>query len=61
MFSIIRHKGVMWDEVIMELREFIRQYIMNGNQIVIEEEQPKAPLPKLDIMSMKIVSILENL
>lgn len=58
--SIIRHKGVMWDEVIMELREFIRQYIMNGNQIVIEEEQPKAPLPKLDIMSMKIVSILEK-
>ncbi|MDO4880386.1 MAG: NifU N-terminal domain-containing protein [Capnocytophaga sp.] len=57
--SIMRQKRIMWDEIIMELREFIRQYVMNGNPIVIEQELPKPPLPK-DIMSMKIVSILDK-
>lgn len=53
-----------WEEVMMETREFLRQYLMEGKTVVkvavSEEDRPKG-LPRLgDIYSKKIVALLDQ-
>ena len=62
--SIIRQPRVLWEDIMMELREFLRLYLMEGKQVVkvsvTEQDRPKG-LPSLgDVYSRKIVAILDQ-
>lgn len=59
--SVMRKKQAQWEEHLMAMRTFITEYIANGGEI-LSADAPKntAELPKMDIMSMKIMSILEK-
>lgn len=35
--SLTRTPDIQWDDIVLELREFIRDYLMNGNPVVLEE------------------------
>ena len=57
-------RSTPWEEVMMETREFLRQYLMEGKTVVkvavSEEDRPKG-LPRLgDIYSKKIVALLDQ-
>ena len=57
-------RSTPWEEVMMETREFLRQYLMEGKTVVkvavSEEDRPKG-LPRLgDIYSKKIVVLLDQ-
>ena len=57
-------RSTPWEEVMMETREFLRQYLMEGKTVVkvavSEEDRPKG-LPRLgDIYSKKIVALLDR-
>lgn len=62
--SIIRQPRVLWEDIMMELREFLRLYLMEGKPVVkvsvTEQDRPKG-LPSLgDVYSRKIVAILDQ-
>ena len=62
--SITRQPRVLWEEIIMELREFIRTYLMDNKSVIEgvtqEKEVQKKGLPTLDIHSRKIIAILDQ-
>ena len=62
--SIIRQPKILWEDIMMELREFLRLYLMEGKQVVkvsvTEQDRPKG-LPSLnDVYSRKIIAILDQ-
>ena len=62
--SIIRQPKVLWEDIMMELREFLRLYLMEGKQVVkvsvTEQDRPKG-LPSInDVYSRKIIAILDQ-
>lgn len=67
--SITKYEINSWDEITLELRTFIKQYIENGGIVLdetliaakIEQEQIQSQeYEHLDITSQKIISILEE-
>lgn len=67
--SVTKYDLVEWQEVSLELREFIRKYIEDGKEIlkneILSEEKKKGeksvlPSPPLDDYSKQIVSILNE-
>ena len=65
--SINKDEAISWDEVVMEIREFIRAYIESGKTIVSSNEQPQnafatsaTPVEELDETSQEIVRIIED-
>ena len=67
--SISKYDVAVWDEITMELREFIRNYIEKGNPIIelssddiIENSEniKQEKFDKLDDISKEIVNILEE-
>ncbi|EGD34832.1 NifU family protein [Capnocytophaga sp. oral taxon 338] len=62
--SVIRQPKILWEEVMMELREFIRQYLMAGKpvvRVIVEDGDRPKGLPTLnDIYSRKIIAILDQ-
>tara|TARA_B100000575_G_scaffold284793_1_gene279296 strand:- start:4403 stop:5290 length:888 start_codon:yes stop_codon:yes gene_type:complete len=64
--SVTQHNGLNWDENVMDVREFIRSYINDGN-VLINEELIKNKLNKttpnyenVDDTSKQIISIIEQ-
>lgn len=62
--SIIRQPKILWEDIMMELREFLRLYLMEGKQVVkvsvTEQDKPKG-LPSInDVYSRKIIAILDQ-
>lgn len=62
--SIIRQPKILWEDIMMELREFLRLYLMEGKQVVkvsvTDQDRPKG-LPSLnDVYSRKIIAILDQ-
>ena len=67
--SVTKYEVADWNEVTMELREMIREYLVEGNQVLKDGVQPKQPEgatgssaggPDLDPTSREIISILEE-
>ena len=67
--SITKYELATWEEITMELREFIRSHIEDGKQIVEldsidiitnSEEQKNKEFEKLDETSQEIINILEE-
>lgn len=67
--SITKYDVADWNEITMELREFIRQYIESGKDIVLEnapktikktENQVEKTYENLDDISKEIINILEE-
>ena len=67
--SITKYDIAVWDEITMELREFIRSYIEDSKPIVEldsndiikhSEEQKTKEFDKLDDISKEIINILEE-
>lgn len=67
--SVSKYDSYDWNEISMELRSFIKQYIENGGPVVDEtllELQPKVEKQKiehfdqLDVTSQQIINILEE-
>lgn len=67
--SITKHDDANWNEITMELREFIRSYIENGKEIVHanapeitknNEASKEEEFEALDDISKEIVTILEE-
>ena len=67
--SITKDDSISWDEITMELRTFIKQFIENGGtvidetQIVKSEKQEKQQIKNfdnLDTTSQQIINILEE-
>ena len=67
--SVTKYDVKEWDEITIELRTFIKEYIENGN-VVIEEnlitktethqKQQEEYFDKLDVTSQQIINILEE-
>lgn len=67
--TITRYEIATWDEITLELRTFIKQFIENGGTVVDEslivenpnqEKQQIANFDKLDTTSQQIINILEE-
>jgi Fe-S cluster biogenesis protein NfuA len=67
--SITKYDAASWDEITMELRELIRNFIADGNEVVSIEEvavksiatsNPNTENETLDDTSQKIIDILEE-
>ena len=63
--SITKYEVAEWEEITMELREFIRNHIAEGKAIVTETQKTKsetvaAPLIERTEIEAKIISILEE-
>ena len=67
--SITKYEIAVWDEITMELREFIRSHIEDGKPVVEldsndiithSEEQKTKEFDKLDDTSKEIINILEE-
>ena len=59
--SIMKYEVASWDEILMEVREFIRDHIASGKEILSEQvKEISKELPKLDLFSQKIVRILDE-
>ena len=63
--SITKYEVAEWEEITMELREFIRNHIAEGKAIVTEKQKTKsetvaAPLIERTETETKIISILEE-
>lgn len=64
--SITKFDVVEWNDVTVEVRSFIKQFIADGNTIAIESEQPKQQQTStvseadLDDVSKQIISILDE-
>jgi NFU1 iron-sulfur cluster scaffold homolog, mitochondrial len=69
--SITKYDIAEWEEITLELREFIREYLEQGKDVLIEDAQPAATSEKdqpetapaavkLDDTSQEIVAILDE-
>jgi Fe-S cluster biogenesis protein NfuA len=67
--SITKYDAASWDEITMELRELIRNFIADGNEVVSSEEvavksiatsNPNTENETLDDTSQEIIDILEE-
>ena len=67
--SVTKYDSVSWDEITLELRTFIKQFIENGgtvineNEISVTEKQEKQQnknFDNLDTTSQQIINILEE-
>ncbi|MEZ4853260.1 NifU family protein [Flavobacterium sp.] len=67
--SITKYNVANWDDVTLELRTFIKEYLENGNTVVdedktttkaISEEAKDVAFDKLDSTSQQIVNIIEE-
>jgi Fe-S cluster biogenesis protein NfuA len=67
--SITKYDVKEWDEITLELRTFIKEYIENGNVVIDEslitktethQKQNEAYFDKLDVTSQQIINILEE-
>ncbi|MDV6169340.1 NifU family protein [Flavobacterium sp. DG1-102-2] len=67
--SITKYAVTEWDEITLEIRSFIKQYIENGGTAVEEsliqitpeaEKQQEAYFDNLDVTSQRIINILEE-
>lgn len=67
--TITRYEVATWDEITLELRTFIKQFIENGGTVVDEslitenpnqEKQQIANFDNLDTTSQQIINILEE-
>lgn len=65
--SITKYEVASWNEIMMELREFIRNYLSEGKEVVSESAQPiggtganKPDMSSLDDVSKEIINILDE-
>ncbi|MEO9892474.1 NifU family protein [Aurantibacter sp.] len=68
--SVTKYDVAEWEEINMELREFIRTYLSEGNEVVstnatalkqsYEAEEIEAVTPNLDDTSQQIIAILDE-
>ena len=67
--SIMKYEVTNWDEITMELRELIRNFIADGNEVVSSDEvavksattsNPQTENQTLDDTSLEIINILEE-
>ncbi|MCM4158380.1 NifU family protein [Antarcticibacterium flavum] len=67
--SIHKYDIAEWDEITLELREFIRNYLQEGNEVLLKEHPKKteqkqeaapAPVRELDDISKEVVNILDE-
>ena len=62
--SIIKKIEFNWEENVMEIREFIRSFIQDGNTIVFEENIKKVKAKKINIkidnVSKEIIKIIDE-
>lgn len=65
--SINKNEGVEWEEVVMEIREFIRAYIEDGKGVINANQAQSSgfaastsPIEKLDETSQEIIKIIEE-
>ena len=65
--SINKNETASWEEIVMEIREFIRAYIEDGKTVVSSAEQAQnafasnaTPVEELDETSQEIVKIIED-
>ena len=67
--SVTKYEINSWDEITLELRTFIKQYIENGGTVLDEsvivatkktEENKEQEFDKLDVTSQQIINILEE-
>ena len=65
--SINKNETVSWEEIVMEIRAFIRAYIEEGKTVVSSTEQAQkafassaTPVEELDETSQEIVKIIED-
>ncbi|WP_405199702.1 NifU family protein [Christiangramia sp. LLG6405-1] len=70
--SVQKYEVAEWEEITMELREFIRNYIEEGNEVLtaetiqtqetekVQEENDDAAYKELDDTSQQIVAILDE-
>lgn len=67
--SITKYDSISWDEITLELRNFIKQYIENGGIVLDEnliesdkkiEKQQIKNFDNLDVTSQQIINILEE-
>jgi len=65
--SINKNEGIEWEEVVMEIREFVRAYIEDGKTIITANQEEAngfaasaTPLEDLDETSQEIVKIIEE-
>lgn len=64
--SISKNPSTSWEEVVMEIREFIRTYLAEGKPVVNSLAQPKMaevstrPIEELDETSQAIVKIIDE-
>ena len=66
--SVTKYDSFQWEEITLELRSFIKQYIENGGAIIDEaalspvaaEKQQIANFDNLDTTSQQIINILEE-
>lgn len=67
--SITKYDSISWDEITLELRNFIKQYLENGGIVLDEsliesdekiEKQQIKNFDSLDVTSQQIINILEE-
>ena len=67
--SITKFAVAEWDEITLELRTFIKEYIENGNTVIdetlivkteIHQKQQEAYFDTLDVTSQQIINIIEE-
>lgn len=67
--SVTKFDSYSWDEITIEVRSFIKQFIENGGTVIDEslithtkehEQQQEAYFENLDVTSQQIVNILEE-
>jgi Fe-S cluster biogenesis protein NfuA len=67
--SVTKYDSISWDEITLEIRTFIKQYLENGgtvidesliNQDIKQEKQQIANFDNLDVTSQQIINILEE-
>ena len=67
--SITKYGVKEWDEITLEIRTFIKEYIENGNVVIDEslitktethQKQQEEYFDKLDVTSQQIINILEE-
>ncbi len=67
--SVTKFAVTEWDEITLELRTFIKEYIENGNKVIdesaivktdIHQKQQEAYFDALDVTSQQIINIIEE-
>ncbi len=67
--SVTKFAVTEWDEITLELRTFIKEYIENGNVVIdenaitkteVHQKQQEAYFDSLDVTSQQIINIIEE-